>query len=204
MAADGWEFGLHPAIHVKDAASGFEAARAWLESRLGHSVAGLRHHYWALDWRDPTATHRRHQRAGFRYDSSIAWRDRAGFRAGTALPYHPFDPVAGRALDLLEIPCVLMDGHVLEADIGGTRTDLSTAVGAGREVADVVAAVGGMLVTNWHQEVAFNRGHTRGYMAALGRLLEPLQGSPDVWVATPHEVCAHWTRRAEGLLRDAR
>ena len=163
----------------------------------------MRHHYWALDWRDPTATHRQHREAGFDYDSSIAWRDRAGFRAGTALPYRPFDREAGRALDLIEIPCTLMDGHVLHADTRGTRTDPEAAQKMGREIIQRVRESGGALVTNWHQEVAFNRLHVSGYMEALDRLLEPLRDSSEVWVATPHEVCTHWRQFAATVLREA-
>ena len=200
MAAEGWEFGLHPAIHAKDSPGGFERSKAWLESRLGRSVAGLRHHYWALDWRNPASTHRQHQQAGFRYDSSIAWRDRPGFRAGTALPYHPFDPTVGKALDLVEIPCALMDGHILLSGTGEARRDPEAALRMGRDIVDRVREVGGVLVTNWHQEGAFDRLHFRGYMDLLDRLLEPLRCSSDVWVATPQEVCAHWRRLASDLL----
>jgi peptidoglycan/xylan/chitin deacetylase (PgdA/CDA1 family) len=201
MATEGWEIGLHPAIHTDAAPGAFEAGKAWLEARLGGPVRGLRHHYWALDWRDPVATHRRHQRAGFRYDSSIAWRDRAGFRAGTALPYHPFDPDAGRALQLIELPCTLMDGHILEG-AGPTAADPDAASRAGRAIVERVHGSGGVLVTDWHQEAAFGRVHLRGYVETLDRVLAPLYSSSDVWLATPEKVCSHWQARTRRLLPD--
>ena len=200
MAADGWEFGLHAAINTRDTPAGFEDSKSWLEAKLGSAVHGLRHHYWAIDWRDPTVTHRQHQRAGFRYDSSIAWRDRAGFRAGTALPYQPFDPIAQAALDLVELPCTLMDGHVLDASIRGAPADPESGLRAGGEIVERVWEAGGMLVTNWHQEAASDRVHFKGYVETLDRLLAPLYGSSEVWVATPDEVSAHWQRRASSLL----
>jgi len=195
----GWEFGLHPSIHCKDTPGAFAAARSWLEARLERPVAGLRHHYWALDWRDPVRTWREHERAGFGYDSSIAWRDRAGMRAGTALPYAPFDAGRGEPLRLLELPCVLMDGHVLLADARGTRRSVEEAVRDGRALAGRVRACGGALTLDWHGETAFDRLHLAGYLETLGRILEPWLGGPDVWCATPAAIVAHWRERAARL-----
>jgi len=195
----GWEFGLHPSIHCKDTPGAFAAARAWLEGRLGRPVPGLRHHYWALDWRAPVRTWREHERAGFTYDSSIAWRERAGFRAGTALPYAPFDPERGAALSLLELPCVLMDGHVLLADAQGTRRAAADAVQGGRAIAGRVRDRGGLLTINWHGETAFDRLHVAGYLEALEGILAPWLGSSEVWCATPAAVAAHWRERASRL-----
>jgi hypothetical protein len=193
LADEGWEFGLHPSIHSKDTEGAFAASKAWIESKLERPVYGLRHHYWALDWRDPIATNRQHQQAGFRYDSSIAWRDRAGFRAGTALPYHPFDSACGRALDLVEIPCVLMDSHILH-DAKGRRTEAAAARALGLAIVERVRACGGVLTPNWHQESAFNRLHYDGYLEALDDLLQPLVDASDVWLATPDAVGEHWRK----------
>lgn len=204
MAAEGWEFGLHPSIHSKDTPGAFAASKLWLEERLGRPVAGLRHHYWAIDWRRPARTLREHARAGFRYDSSMAWRDREGYRAGTALPYAPFDPESDRPLDLLELPCNLMDGHVLLADPRGRRRETASALERGRRIIERTREVGGVLTPDWHQETAFNRLHVRGYLEALGALLGPRPAERDAWCATPGEIVEYWRTYSDGLLREAR
>ena len=116
MAADGWEFGFHAPIHAKEDVNAFLESKAWLEERLGTRLWGLRHHYWALDWRAPQTTFAKHAASGFCYDTSIAWRDIAGFRAGTCHPYRPFDPARDERLDLYELPACVMDEQVIRAD----------------------------------------------------------------------------------------
>jgi len=115
LVDQGWEIGYHAPIRAKENADEFIWGRNALEQRLGRPIHGVRHHYWALDWRRPYLTFRKHLSAGFHYDSSITWRDAPGFRAGTCLPYRPFDPDLGRALKFHELPNAIMDGHVIAA-----------------------------------------------------------------------------------------
>jgi len=96
MVREGWEFGLHASINTKFRTDSFIQAKNILEEKLGAPIYGLRHHYWALDWLRPYITFRKHVNAGFRYDTSIAWRDAPGFRAATCLPFQPFDPYQAR------------------------------------------------------------------------------------------------------------
>lgn len=194
LVDDGWEIGLHPSIHTKDASGGFVRAKGWLESQLERPIAGVRHHYFALDWRYPITTHKAQMGAGFSYDSSIAYRDRAGFRAGTALPYRPFDGHKGTALDFIEIPPVLMDIH-LTAD-----QDRHRAVRHGQKVIGEVKRVGGLLTADWHQESGCNRLGFSGYVDLIEELLRPGFGSSDVWFATPSQVATHWKHLTGTLL----
>ena len=190
MAREGWEFGLHPSIHVAEAPEKFREAKLWVEERLGMPIHGLRHHYWALDWLRPYVTHRKHASAGYRYDSSIAWRDQAGFRAGTALPYRPFDPVVGEEIQLVEIPCNLMDGHALFEN--GLRVDPVTAIERGRALMSRVRECGGVATPNWHLQAAFNHSIYRDFLDVCHGVLEPFLDDSDAWIATPFEVCKRW------------
>jgi len=202
MAEDGWEFGLHPSIHARKHPWAFQAAREWLEQRLGSRVVGLRHHYFALDWRRPYETHRMQAEAGFEYDSSIAFRDAPGFRTGTCLPHQPFDPVRNEVIPLQVLPCNLMDVHALCKDITGTREGHSRAVEKGRDLCRVVCQHGGALVFNWHQEVAFNQLIYGGFVDVLEEVLtDCLRES--AWIATAEEVCTYWNRKSRELDQDA-
>lgn len=202
MSEDGWEFGLHASIRTKENADGFLTAREWLERRLNTKVLGVRHHYFALDWRQPYLTHRAHASAGFHYDTSIAWRDVAGFRTGTSLPHSAFDPLARHALDFTIIPCNLMDSHIACLDVRGKRVHMEDALAMGRDIIDLVKKQGGIVVINWHQEAAFNRFSFDGYRDLFEAVATTCINDSTAWVATPMEICRHWNRMVAGLYRE--
>lgn len=197
MAEDGWEFGLHASIHMKDHPLAFKVARERLVERLRHDVRGVRHHYFALNWSQPYLSHRLHAEAGFEYDSSIAFHDSPGFRSGTCLPYAAFDPVENRELPLRLLPCTLMDGHILSSK-GDAEKQAADVLHRAVEIISVVRESGGVLVLNWHQESAFNRLIYAGWIDILDAVMSNcLNDSP--WTATAQEVCSYWERRGRDL-----
>jgi hypothetical protein len=201
MSEDGWEFGLHASIHTKVKAGAFATAREWLERKLGAKVLGVRHHYFALDWRKPYLTHRAHSSAGFEYDTSIAWRDVPGFRTGTSLPYPAFDQVARQALDFTIIPCNLMDNHIACGNVRGMRIPREEAVARGREMIDIVKRQGGVAVINWHQEAALNRFSFDGYRDLFEAVAEVCVNDTSAWFASPIELCRYWNGMVAGLYK---
>jgi peptidoglycan/xylan/chitin deacetylase (PgdA/CDA1 family) len=198
LADHGWEFAYHPPIRAKDDVRELMWGKRTLEARLGNPVHGLRHHYWALDWRRPYLTFRKHIDAGFGYDSSIALRDAAGFRAGTCLPYRPFDPECGRALDFYEIPATIMDRHVI-SDNG----DVEAAVRAVLCVVEKVRQVGGVLVLDWHTEAAVESYCFRNFRTTLMQVLAALLLDTEAWFVTPWQLTSHWDERRRSLCLEA-
>lgn len=189
LAVDGVEFGLHPSIQTKENTRSFLSAKEWLEGKLNRPVKGLRHHYFALDWENPYRTFRRHVQAGFVYDSSLAWRDRGGFRAGTCLPFCPYDLENDRVLDLVEIPCILMDSYLGGAGYGGNGVQGER---DWRAVVQAAVEAGGAVVLNWHQENFWNRGTAAGRKEALDQVLRFIRQSGEVWAATGAEIAGRW------------
>jgi hypothetical protein len=202
MAEHGWEFGLHASIRAKDEIDTFSAAKRWIESKVGTHVSGLRHHYWALNWSMPHLTFRKHVNAGFRYDTSFAWRDIPGFRAGCCVPYAPFDPARDKPLSLYELPTCLMDGHLTFSDIscGALNGDRSTSVKTGREILTTVRRYGGAAVLDWHQEAGLNELAYSGHLDLLDDVIKPFLDDSEAWWATPWEICQHWYRRQKILV----
>ncbi len=194
MAGEGWEFGLHAPIGAKDDPSTFIWTKRVLEERLEAPINGLRHHYWALDWYAPWRTYREHVRAGFQYDASIAWRDRPGFRAGTALPFQPFDPDQATSLPLEVIPTGMMDDQVIVGSSAGSSLDAASAL------IDAVRAVGGVLVFDWHTEAANNGLRTPGYVDRLAEIYQIVMSDSSCWRPTPSELVAYWRHRRWRLL----
>lgn len=194
MAEQGWEFGLHAPIHAKDEVNAFRWGKQFLEERLSHPVRGLRHHYWALDWRHPHRTLAKHAAAGFRYDTSIAWRDAAGFRAGTSLPFRPFHPEAEETIDLWEIPASLMDGHLHESG-----KPVEQQIADGLSLIRKIKRRGGVAMLNWHTEVACDDYQYRGCIPLILSILSAVVEDSDVWLTTPWQLIQHWEQRHASL-----
>ena len=192
MRGEGWEFGLHPALDAQRDLDEIVREKRALEERLGAPLTGIRHHYLAIDNHHPWETFRKHLAAGFRYDSSLGWHDQPGFRAGTALPFRPFDPDAEEALDLIELPLAVMDCQVALGSVG-------TAEAQATLLADKVRQGAGVLVLNWHTETYCNRLLYAGYRTLYERILAPLLADGDAWFATPNEIAGWWRGRAERL-----
>lgn len=72
---------------------------------------GVRQHFLRFAYPD---TLRIHEAAGFEHDSTLAFAEEVGFRAGTCREYPLFDAVAGRRLQLRERPLVVMDATLLD------------------------------------------------------------------------------------------
>jgi hypothetical protein len=195
LADEGWEIGIHAAIESGRSVASLARERELLEAVVRRPVRGLRHHYWRLDWRFPWRTFRNHSDAGYTYDTSMAWRDRPGFRAGTAQPYRPFDPERGVSLGIVELPTTAMDGHLFEC----LRLSPADAVNVLRDLSGVVRDAGGVVNLNWHQETFGNRHAHHGWRDAYETIVRELADDPDAWVATPHDV-ARWFLERERRL----
>jgi hypothetical protein len=178
LAEQGWNFGLHAPLGAQTSVDGFERAREAIEDRLDGSLVGVRNHYWAIDWQKPWETARAQALAGFTYDSSIAWRDSAGFRSGTCLPYEIFDEERNAPAGLIELPVGVMDGHPPDL----VHSTMARA-----------AAAQGMIVANWHTESGRERFRFRGSVADLEDILL-IARSTSAKVATAEQVVSAWRR----------
>jgi hypothetical protein len=189
MHKQGWEFGLHPSIDAQKDLEEIVLQKKAVEERLEAPLMGLRHHYLAIDHFNAHNTFRKHVEAGFSYDTSLGWHEKAGFRAGTTLPYYPYDPLYKIPFPLIELPLSLMDTYIMNI----INTD--QAIKAGREIASVVSVIGGMLMLNWHAETYFSKYIYANYLMVLQSILEPLISDADAWIATPLEIVKWWNYR---------
>lgn len=196
MHSGGWEFGLHPALNAQLDPAELRLGKEAVENRLGAQIRGLRHHYLAINHLEPHLSFRAHVDAGFAYDSSLGWREGVGFRSGTALPFNPFDPVREAAFELIEIPLMVMDAHVMSSDLPDTMNSVQTLV-------ERVRRLGGLVTLDWHAETYWNRLLHSGYRTMLGEVLAPLLQDDTAWFATPSQITDWWLRR-QAVLRGAR
>jgi hypothetical protein len=106
LIPNGWNVGMHYNYDTLLDPARFRAQRESLERLLGHATPGGRAHYLRFD---PERSFAFYEAQGLRYDETLAYPDRAGFRAGVAGAYHPADPLSWQPLQLVEIPLALMD-----------------------------------------------------------------------------------------------
>jgi len=101
------ELGFHPSYATMDNALLWQ--QEWQRLRECVSpelLGGGRQHY--LRFRTPE-TWRSWASAGCRYESSLGYEDRIGFRCGTCYEYPVYDLLAGKTLQLRERPLLCMD-----------------------------------------------------------------------------------------------
>jgi peptidoglycan/xylan/chitin deacetylase (PgdA/CDA1 family) len=187
LRAGGWEIGVHGSFDSYLDADVLAAHRGKLERLAGGMVRGVRQHYLRLRVPD---TFRAQVDAGFVYDGTVGYRGAVGFRAGAAFPYHPFDPVAGRQLALLELPLTVMDGPLFW-QLGLAQRE---AIERTLALLETVGSAEGLAVLLWHQRVWYEKrypGWRRVYERAVGHLCD--EGL--AWVATAGQVADWWLAR---------
>jgi hypothetical protein len=139
-----------------------EFGRLW-SAASGAGVAqgrwGGRQHY--LQWENP-ATWCNWERAGLDYDSTVAFADRIGFRAGTCHEFRPFDLRERRPLRLSERPLHVMDATLFQY-MGLSRAAAAEAV---LDVARQCRRYAGTLTLLWHNS-SLPRAADRHWYAEL-------------------------------------
>jgi len=151
------EVGLHGNDRDRLGAEPLGTDRDDLAARAGTQVDGIRYHYLRCLYHETLPLL---ERAGFAYDTSLAFAEHEGFRCGTALPFRPFDVARDRPLRLVELPLAVMDNTLQNPKYRA----LPAADGerASRDLLARVAAVGGGVSILWHNN-RFDRRTAEGY-----------------------------------------
>jgi hypothetical protein len=190
LSGEDCEIGVHLAYESGDDVASMSAQKAAVEGALGRKVSGARYHY--LRARYPGAW-RAVRDAGFAYDATLGYAEAPGFRAGTSHPFEPFDVETGKAVDVVEVPLVAMDGTFFK--YLGLQCDET--VSAILRLADTVACAGGVFTLLWHNTMVDpldQAGPSRGYE----EVMEALKGMP-AWGATVGAVAERWRSYARSL-----
>jgi peptidoglycan/xylan/chitin deacetylase (PgdA/CDA1 family) len=168
ILAHGGEVGLHGTYRAsRDSA--LLGAEARTLAALGAEVHGQRYHYLRVD---PHSNLAPLPALGLRYDTSLGFSDAAGFRAGIAQPFRPWDLEADSALELVEIPLVAMD-----VTLGEDRYLGLSAREAARPLLallDFAAEQGGGFSVLWHTD-RFDRATAQGWDELYWRFLDAVR-----------------------------
>lgn len=181
-----WELGLHAGYRSRDDRTSVRRQRRRLQALADAPFTGVRHHYLRLHPGNPLQTLADDAAAGLEYDSSIGFNDAPGFRAGIALPFRPYDPLARAAGGLIELPLTIADMHL-------SRTDKWAAIDATLEHLQAIRRLGGLAVLDWHV------GHWHSdpaWRAAYFAACQFVAEDSEAWAASPAEIARWWRRRS--------
>ena len=97
--------GLHGSVGAS-----FDLAKLTEEINLlksaGFEVKGYRNHYLCFDYQKSFSIL---EQAGIEYDCTLGFWETIGYRAGTSMPFYPYNIEEERAFNVLEIPLIAMD-----------------------------------------------------------------------------------------------
>lgn len=107
----GHKVGLHPTYDSWNDSELLEEQRQILEQKLGSSVTHCRQHWLRFSWEN---TWTKQEQAGLRYDSTLMFNDRAGFRNSTASTWQPWNNLQGNKYRIKCTTSIFMDSHFFD------------------------------------------------------------------------------------------
>jgi hypothetical protein len=138
IIAAGHEVGVHGVDAWIDAGEG-RKERTRVSEALGMTEIGVRMHWLFFDKDSPETL----DQAGFTYDSTVGYREAAGYRAGTTQAYRPQG-----VTNLLELPLHVMDTALFYPSYLNLRDE--EACRLVWRLIDDAERFGGALTINWH------------------------------------------------------
>jgi len=120
MLKQGWEIGLHGSFFSSDSLKQLSFEKQKLEQALGHEVTKTRQHW--LRYKED-ATPFIHEKL-FEQDSSVAWNNEIGFRAGIASKYRPYNHKEDRPFNYFIVPQIIMDSNIYDYGFGKEKNIL--------------------------------------------------------------------------------
>jgi len=160
IEGQGWEVGLHGSYLSIDQPTYLSEEKRALERSAW--VRGVRQHYLRVDVGRTLSIM---EAAGFRYDTSLGFNERLGFRASFSFPYYPYCLAEDRPYSLLEIPLAIMD-----ATLNSQGLCYEEALERCVETLQVVRASGGCCAVLWHNSI-FDAAQYAGYGTLYERVL---------------------------------
>ncbi|GAB4322502.1 MAG: hypothetical protein Kow0074_14070 [Candidatus Zixiibacteriota bacterium] len=186
----GFETGLHGSYKSYLSAETLRRERETLSRVALTSVRSTRQHYLRFD---AAGTWSAHTGGGLATDSSLGFAERAGFRAGMAVPFRPWSFAENRPYDLWEVPLVLMDVTLKEY----MHLDIDAAIDKSRKMIETLHEYGGAAAILWHNSSLNDldwRGWDRVYDDWLGNIRRL-----DGWGTSVGQIADAWQKYNDSL-----
>lgn len=190
----GCEVGLHGSYHSYDNIEMIRREKLSLEKALGEKVVGVTQHYVRIKVPNTWS----HQEAlGFIYDSSFGYPQDLGFRAGTCLPFKPWDFKKKRSLSILEIPFSLMDGTLYQKEYLALGPEKGFEIS--KQLVNTIHKYHGVLGLQWH--VSTDRERKRSWFELYDKILA-YSSSFNPWYTDGQKLAEWWNFRRMILFQE--
>lgn len=142
---NGFEAGYHASFNSYNDISLMKEEKQRLDNIISSKEYGCRQHY--LRFSTPN-TWNQHEQVGLKYDATLGYADRQGFRCGYCFPFKPYDIVNNEVLSIWEIPLIIMDGTLA----GSNYSNLSVEEGIAeiKEYIKIIEKHKGVFNILWH------------------------------------------------------
>jgi len=143
---DGFEIGLHGSYYSAADEKRLVHERAILEDVIGKRVEKIRQHWLRYEERITPVLHNKY----FKYDSTIGWNDRIGFRSGCACRYRPYDHDKQQPFEYMVTPPVIMDSAIFDYEAKRIELQANKAL---LMIKDIQSLKTSHISISWHQRV---------------------------------------------------
>jgi len=148
LKKENFETGIHPSFNTCNNSKILRREKEKLEKIIGKKIIGGRQHY--LKWAIPESW-RVWERIGLRYDTTLGFADREGFRCGICHPFKPFDVKNNKVVNIWEVPLIIMDATLISRKLS-PRIGLKKMI----NLLSVVEKHSGVFVFLWHNSYMTN------------------------------------------------
>jgi peptidoglycan/xylan/chitin deacetylase (PgdA/CDA1 family) len=185
IEAAGDEIGLHGSYESWRSPEQLLSEMQALERAVGHSVIGARQHY--LRFALPETWYAQGQ-CGLRYDTTLSFPDRTGFRCGWSGCMRPFDIEKRIELPIVELPLVAMDVSLAVYE----KIPAEHAIERLARLLDASQTRDGAFVLLWHNTLHDRRAYP-GYWDTMEYFLFASAGTAEFCTAA--QMCENFELR---------
>jgi len=147
LNGESFEVAFHPSFSSFKNFDLVKYEKEKLERLVGIKVSGVRWHYLMYDFE---TTPFFEEMIGFRYDSTLGFLSRGGFRCGYAFPFKVYDVERNSEINVYEIPIVFMDSVYQYGRSSETVDEILEQV---FELVEVVRSFGGVFNVIFHNTI---------------------------------------------------
>ena len=186
---EGFDIGLHGSYFSAVEEGLLEEQKAELERTI-HAKAYTTRQHW-LHMHLPLTLNLQ-EKAGFQADTTLGFNRNIGFRAGTGLPFFPYDRINKRKLSLIETPLVVQDGAL----VGDNALEYTPykAFDVVKEFIARAKETEGCVTFLFHPDIFLKAG-----LAPLYRMIIDHCLKQNAWVADLNQIQGWWRERTEQL-----
>lgn len=107
---EGFEIGLHGSFDSAVNERLLTQEKEILEKALGYEITKTRQHWLRYEEKSTPYIHNKL----FKFDSTLGWNDRIGFRAGCLSRYRPYGHKNKKPFQFFETPLIIMDSNIFD------------------------------------------------------------------------------------------